>query len=138
MMALELMKTHVVTLSSTATLADAVDLMDLYQVSGLPVLDEDGKLCGMLTERDVVRALDAGLGREPHVAAGRVAAEPVGNWMSAPAVSIPEQAEITLAFWPLFAEGRKRIPVVDPEGKVVGTLNRIDFIQALFEGVFAP
>ena len=57
MQALELMKTHVVKTTPYASLGEAVDLMDLYQVNGLPVVDEDEILCGMLTEDDVLRAL---------------------------------------------------------------------------------
>jgi len=56
MQALELMKTHVVKTTPDATLSEAVDLMDLYQVSGLPVVDGEGRLVGMLTEQDVIRA----------------------------------------------------------------------------------
>src|ERR1044071_3620367 len=57
MKVLELMKVHVVTTSPEASLRDAVDLFDLYQVSGLPVVTADGELIGVITEFDVIHAL---------------------------------------------------------------------------------
>ena len=143
MQALELMKTHVVKTTPDAPLSEAVDLMDLYQVSGLPVVDGEGRLCGMLTERDVLRAilskvpaespdlseqefcarLDAGVGNQP-----------VGLYMTQPAVSIEETAEVRQAAMLMFRSGLKRLPVTTEENVVVGTLNRIDLFQALFEG----
>src|SRR6185437_13743482 len=57
MQAQELMRVHIVKARPEDTLREAVDLMDLYQVTGLPVVDATGQLIGMLTERDVMRAL---------------------------------------------------------------------------------
>jgi acetoin utilization protein AcuB len=41
------------TIERTATLADAHEIMRGHQVRHLPVLDEDGQLCGIVTERDL-------------------------------------------------------------------------------------
>jgi IMP dehydrogenase len=42
-----------VTISSTSTLRDAVRLMDRFSISGFPVVDEAGRLIGILTSRDM-------------------------------------------------------------------------------------
>ncbi len=42
-----------VTLSKDHTLAEAKDLMSKYKISGLPVVDSDNKLIGIITNRDV-------------------------------------------------------------------------------------
>ena len=42
-----------ITISPEATLGDAQALMNLHAISGIPVTDADGKLCGILTNRDV-------------------------------------------------------------------------------------
>src|SRR5260221_12958353 len=49
----ELMKTHVVKTTPDAPLAEAVDLMDIYQVNSLPVVDTEGRLVGILSEEDI-------------------------------------------------------------------------------------
>jgi CBS domain-containing protein len=151
MQALELMKTHVVKTTPEATLSEAIDLMDLYQVNGLPVVDGEGRLCGMLTEQDVLRALlSAGVvrslqeGAETGVeflcAAERSLAVAVGgyrvrDWMTQPAISVSETEEVRLAARLMLARHLKRLPVITEEGKVVGVLNRMDVCQALFEGM---
>jgi CBS domain-containing protein len=164
MQALELMKTHVVKTTPEATLSEAIDLMDLYQVNGLPVVDGEGRLCGMLTEQDVLRALlsegaarslleDADTGEKaeggkPDTRTSgrkvRSAAElglaveaggyKVQDWMTQPAISVAETAEVRMAARLMLARHLKRLPVITEEGKVIGVLNRIDVCQALFEG----
>lgn len=42
-----------ITISPDATLGEAQTLMQLHRISGIPVTDRDGKLCGILTNRDV-------------------------------------------------------------------------------------
>lgn len=42
-----------VTIEPTATLQDALTLMDTHHISGVPVVEESGKLVGILTNRDV-------------------------------------------------------------------------------------
>lgn len=129
------MKTHVVKTTPEATLSEAVDLMDLYQVSGLPVVDEAGRLCGMLTESDVVRALLPDGAGVALASAQRGAGEHrVQDYMSRPAISISEHADVEQAAEQMIASRLKRLPVITDEEKVVGVLNRIDVIQALFEG----
>jgi CBS domain-containing protein len=127
MQVLEIMKTHVVKTTGEATLAEAADLLDLYQTTGLPVIDAEGFLHGMLTETDIVRAARALTG---HRAAGAL----VKAWMTAPAVSVHESADVTEAAHILLTKGLKRLPVVTDAGAVVGVLNRIDLLQAVFEG----
>jgi IMP dehydrogenase/GMP reductase len=42
-----------ITIKSTDTVQEAKKLMDKYKISGLPVVDDDGKLIGILTNRDL-------------------------------------------------------------------------------------
>jgi CBS domain-containing protein len=51
----EVMTTHVVTVQPEATVAEAARLMDRHQVTCLPVVDEAGKLQGIVSPRDLLR-----------------------------------------------------------------------------------
>ncbi len=137
------MKTHVVTVEPDARLAEAIDLMDVYQVRSLPVVTADGLLCGMLSECDVTNALKA----EANVAgqcqpsvesalqiAAATARRPVREVMSAPAIAVREEDTARDACDILLSCGLNRVPVLRSDGKVVGVLNRVDVLQALFEG----
>lgn len=42
-----------ITIHPDASLAEAMDLMKRYNISGIPVVDQTNKLCGILTNRDV-------------------------------------------------------------------------------------
>jgi CBS domain-containing protein len=49
----------VATVAPTATLADLIGELATYNVGALPVVDSDGQLVGIVSERDVVRQLHA-------------------------------------------------------------------------------
>jgi IMP dehydrogenase len=42
-----------ITMTPDQTLAEALELMQANRISGIPVVDKSGKLCGILTNRDV-------------------------------------------------------------------------------------
>ena len=135
MLTLELMKTHVVKVYETATIREAVDLMDIYQVDSLPVVDSEDRLAGMISERDILKALApqncskmVGSEHNQSIAESAVAIHMVQN-----VISISERCEAAEAVSLVLDSGLKRIPVVTEEGLVVGTLNRVDVFQALFD-----
>ena len=98
-----------ITVTPDATLREAAALMQRFKISGVPVVDRDGKLVGIITnrdlqfERDLDRPLREAMTRE------RLVTAPIGTTL--------EEAERIL--------GRNRIeklPVVDGEGKLTGLI----------------
>jgi IMP dehydrogenase len=92
-----------------ATLRDAVSLMAKFRVSGLPVVNLEGKLVGIITNRDLQfeRNLDRSLG-EAMTKDGLITA-PVGTTL--------DEAER------LMGEHRiEKLPVVDGEGHLIGLI----------------
>jgi IMP dehydrogenase len=98
-----------ITLTPDATLREAGALMHRFKISGVPVVDRDGRLVGIITnrdlqfERDLDRPLREAMTRE------RLVTAPVGTTL--------EEAERIL--------GRNRIeklPVVDADGKLTGLI----------------
>ena len=143
MKVLELMKVHVIKTTPNATLREAVDMMDLYQISGLPVVDSDGILTGVLTEYDVIHALlpeykhlernsDGSL-IGLHDRVERIKDKMVEAAMTSPAVSIDENADVLEAASLILEKRIKRLPVTG-NGKLVGIISRIDICQAVLEG----
>ena len=144
MQARQLMKTHVVKTSPDASLAEAVDLMDIYQVNSMPVVDTEGKLCGFLSEQEIVCAASV-LMEPPHISvqsmgatdrtklSDTIANTPVANVMQLDVVSIFEDDSVAESLRNFFVNDFTRIPVLSLDGHVVGTLNRIDIVQAMFE-----
>ena len=98
-----------ITLNPDATLREASALMQRFRISGVPVVDKEGKLVGIITNRDLQfeRNLDRPL-REA-MTRERLVTAPVGTTL--------EEAERIL--------GRNRIeklPVVDGDGKLTGLI----------------
>lgn len=144
MLVRELMKTHVVKTTPDAPLAEAVDLMDIYQVNSLPVVDSEGRLVGIVSEEDIWRAVhgpfpcpghtgssDTARGSSPAVSAA--AAAPVSGIMQRAVISVAEDADARDAIRTFFVNDYTRLPVTSADGSVAGTLNRIDILQAIFE-----
>ena len=125
--ALEMMKTHVQTTTPDATLAQAVDLMDLYQTPSLPVINEAKKLIGVISERDIVRA-SAEHGTE------KAKDLPVAAYISKNYVAVNEHELVTSLLKTMYESRWERMPVVTEDYQVVGMLNCVDVLQALFEG----
>ncbi len=140
MRVIELMKSHVVKTTPDATLRDVVDLMDLYQVSGLPVVDASDRPVGIVTEYDVIEALlkpftGVPTGGDAELAAlvESVRTRLVSEAMKTPVVSIDESADVLEAASAMLRHRIKRLPVTS-EGRLVGVIGRIDICQAILEG----
>lgn len=144
MRVLELMHTHIVTVQPDDTLRDAVDKMDLYQVSGLPVVDDEGHLVGVITEHDIIRQLlpqPRESESEEHyraewqdlsTRASRVRGMPVKQAMTSQVISVDENIDVLEAAAIMLKKKVKRLPVT-ANGKLVGIISRIDVCQAVLE-----
>src|ERR1700757_3355278 len=64
MRAHQIMTRSVVTVSPETTIVDAAKLMLQRHVSGLPVVDTNGKLVGIVSEGDFIRRSEIGTGRK--------------------------------------------------------------------------
>jgi IMP dehydrogenase len=98
-----------VTLGPDAVVADAEDLMARFKISGVPITDGDGRLVGILTNRDL-RFHD-----EPRSRIGDVMTKE--GLITAPVGTTLEEAKAIL--------GRHRIeklPVVDDDGRLTGLI----------------
>ncbi len=88
-------------------------------VHGVPVLDEDGTLVGLVTSTDVVRALASG--DWEHMKASDLAREPV---------LVAPDDDIKKALDAMAAQGQDRAVVVE-DGKVVGVVTVMDVLPAV-------
>ncbi len=139
MIVLQLMKTHVVKVSENASISEAIDLMDLYQVRGLPVVDSEGILCGYLSEKDIYKHLTKDFNSSASsiidcsVSVSAYGEHIVKEWMTAPAITINENSPAMDVFDLMLCKNLKRIPVISDDRQLIGTINRIDIMRALIE-----
>lgn len=117
------MSKNVATLSPDMEIAHATQYLIAHNISGAPVLDEHGRLVGILTEQDCMKVV-------MHSVFHGEPAGLVSEYMSKDPKSVtPEQSILTLA--EMLLEGRyHRYPVVD-NGRLVGIISRRDVMRAM-------
>lgn len=112
------MSSPVVTVTTQATVAEALRAMIDHDIGAIVVVDEDAPV-GVFTERDVTRKiLD-----EPDLL-GRS----IGDEMSSPVVSVAPGDEVVFIFRTMSDKRIRRLPVVD-EGKLVGIVTERDLLR---------
>lgn len=143
MLAHQIMSTEVITVSPETSVADAINVMLAHHVSGLPVVDSDGRLVGILSEGDFIRCANIGTQRKRGrwltllAGADRVALDftrehgrTVGDMMTQNPVAIAEDTPLEQIVVTMERRNIKRLPVLR-EGKVVGMVTRADFLPAI-------
>ncbi len=135
----DIMTTDPVKVTGNTHLKEAARLMVRHRVSGLPVVDEAGKLIGILSEGDFIRR-EAGRDRPQGVSLldavfgegelQPVGAETVAEIMTRSVVTITPEATVGEAARVMGRRSVKRLPVVDLEGELVGIVSRSDIVGA--------
>ncbi len=130
-------------------LKDAVNLLrtarrgeERIGVKGLPVLDESGKLVGMLSMRDILKAVHPAYMDLMNVGgftwegmleemAKKIADKKVFTLMTRDVMTVKEDAPLMDAVDYMIRKNIKRLPVVDKTGKVVGMIYERDIFFAI-------
>lgn len=128
MLARDVMTHPVVTVPATTGVAAASQTMVSHGYSALPVLDDDGRLIGIVTEADLLRnrIVDA---RPGGPATPLRAGATVGEVMTTPVESLTPGAHIADAARMMIEERIRCLPIVDGSG-LVGIITRRDLLRA--------
>lgn len=144
MQARDVMVSPVITVGNTATVRDVAKLLLEKRISAVPVVDNAGKIVGIVTESDLMRRAEAGTERSyswwVHFLAGdaKIAADYVKSHATkvkdvmTPKVvtATPETALHDIAT--LLEEHQiKRVPIVSKDGHLVGIVSRANLIQVV-------
>ncbi len=111
------MVSNPVTTTPYATIQEVDDLCGRYRVSGLPVVDEDGKLVGIVTNRDMRFVLD--VQRTTTLVKDVMTSMPL---ITAKVGTNPDEAMALLAQHRI-----EKLPLVDDQGKLRGLITVKDF-----------
>lgn len=144
----DIMTTEVVATTPDASIPAVARAMWTNDISGLPVLDENGKLVGIITEMDIVSHeirvdtplfvpfLDAIIrmpGDTSEDDLRRVLATTVGELMTSPVYSVTDEASIREVATLMFERRVNPVPVVDRDHRVVGIVSRSDIVKLIGE-----
>jgi CBS-domain-containing membrane protein len=132
----DVMTAGVVSAGPDTPYRDLVDLLAGRRINAVPVVDDDRRILGVVSESDLLRKIEYAGGDEPHwfehrrraqhhKAGGRTAAE----LMTAPAVTIAPSAGIRAAVRRMDDAGVKQLPVEDERGRLAGIVTRGDLLK---------
>jgi CBS domain-containing membrane protein len=141
--AAEIMTREVITVSEETPLAKVADAMGTRGISGVPVVNQNGHVTGIISEKDFLSRM--GVTREQNfmslVAAclqskGCVALpikqQLAKDIMTSPAITVTAKTSIK-EIAGLFTSHRvNRVPVVDVDGKILGIVSRGDLLHAVW------
>ncbi|MDP6580752.1 MAG: CBS domain-containing protein [Vicinamibacterales bacterium] len=112
------------TLSPDSDIYDAMARLLKSKLTGAPVVDGNGSLLGMLTERDCLKVLMGG-------ALDGLPRGKVSDYMTTPAESITPTASLYDIAHIFLTRSFRKLPVVDGDGRVVGQVSRRDMLVAI-------
>lgn len=117
-----------VTEAPADTISEAAAKMWHEQTGSLLVMEGD-TLAGILTERDLLRCTAEGIDAKSATVSEIMTAKPV---TIGPDTALRDAAEIMFQNW------FRHLPVVSPDGKVVGVISQRDLLTVLAEGLDEP
>jgi CBS domain-containing protein len=138
----DVMTTRVVSVKRDASFRSMAAALREYRVSAFPILDDDGKVIGVVSEADMLakEALDSEPQGMPGMIAGllrrkeheKARGTTAGELMTSPPVTVTADDTLERAARLMYTRKVKRLPVVDANGHLVGIVARSDLL-AVFD-----
>lgn len=149
MLVKEVMTRDVITVTPDDSVEDCSRILFEHNISGLPVVTEEGKVVGMVTEGDLIRR--AARIKAPgylEILGGqiflgnpnkfveeiqRAMSYRAGDLMTDKVVSVSPEDTVEDAATKMVEKGVSRLPVLDNNNSLVGILSRRDIMKSLYE-----
>ena len=109
----EIMTKDVITVPPAMPVREVANLLSERNVSGVPVIDDEGRVLGVVSELDVV-------GRQGATAA---------DVMSKQVISVTEETDVREVVQLFLNERVRRVPVLSGEQRLIGIVSRSDLVQ---------
>jgi len=137
----DIMTRPVQVVQAETSLMETAGLLAEKNISGVPVVDGDHKVIGVVSEKDFIKNMGAGMTgsfmgiireclKNKGCVAAPVRAKFTRDIMSHPAVTAREDISISEISALFAARGINRLPIVDGENRLVGIVTRSDLVQS--------
>jgi CBS domain-containing protein len=129
------MTTQVVAVKLGASFKEMAARLRQSRVSAFPVIDDDGKVIGVVSEADMLarQVLSAdhagmGTGMPNHGEQGKADGLTAGDLMTHPAITVSPGDSVEVAARLMYTLQVKRLPVIDRSGRLAGIISRTDVL----------
>jgi CBS domain-containing protein len=126
----DLMTIEPIVIGPDARIEDVERLLELHGVTGLPVVDDDRRLVGVISQTDLLR----GGGDVQSAIRRRYTGLRVADLMTSPPITVQFMAPVVEAARLMRDEKVHRLVVVDESDKALGVLTSMDFVALYAEG----
>lgn len=149
MKAKDIMTKDVITVTKDATVENVTELLIKNDISGVPVVNEDNEVIGMVTETDLIfRDKDIHIPSYVPLLGGFILLESVKKFekdlkkmagykvediMTTPVAKVYEDQEVKEVVNIMLNKKINRVPVIDKEGKLKGIIARSDVLNYMKE-----
>jgi len=130
MRARDLMTAPVITVHPWTSAKEAAELLAAHGFTALPVVDDDDRLVGIVTEADLIRGRIPADPRYVHEPAASTAGKTVGDLMTSPVTAMSTGTDVADLCQALVDARIRAMPIVDGSA-VVGIVTRGDVVRVL-------
>jgi predicted transcriptional regulator len=120
----DVMTPEPVTVNQDETIKRLLEMFKTYKFHGLPVVDERGKLVGIIRDKDIISIFAR---KEP----ATIIYEKVRDIMHTPPLTIEASETIQKAIIKMFADQTRFLVVTDKQKNIVGVVTNIDLIKGI-------
>lgn len=112
-----IMTRNIISIQATAKVSEAIELMKENNIGGLPVVDDENRIKGIITERDIVNFF-----------VNLISGIKIAQLMSENVVTALPKTTIFEAEKTMVTQGFRRLPIIS-EGKIIGIITAMDIIR---------
>jgi len=140
MLVRDVMTSQVISISKYESVVHVANILADKNISGLPVVDKENKVIGIITQADILSMVGVGrdhtfkdllkymLGEPLHE---RRVGDHVGDIMTAPALTIRPEASVADAVRIMDEKRIRRLTVVNSANELIGIVTRADILKAV-------
>lgn len=137
----EIMTKDLTAIERDVPVRELIFILENAEMPNMPVVDDEGRLIGFISEKDMIRAALPGYFEMLHSASFipdmnqlatkllRIAEDPVEKYMHKEVFYVTEEDDDLRAADLIIRKGVKNLPVVDGDGRLVGRVRRIDLLR---------
>lgn len=140
----DVMTRNVLSITKFEAIMKVADILTEKNISGLPVVDKDNKVIGIITQADILSMV--GVGREHtfkdllkymlgEKLPERKIGDHVGDIMTSPALTIKPDTNIAEAVRIMDEKHIRRLTVADEKGILIGIITRADILKAVINKI---